>query len=299
MPAIYTPLRYPGGKSKLGPYLSSVLRANRLIGATYSEPYAGGAGAALYLLFRGYVTRIVLNDLDRAVVSFWRAVLQHNERFARLVEHARLNVREWDRQRQVLRSAPSGFDLGFAFFYVNRTSRSGIMNGGVIGGRRQRGEWLIDARFNAGQLAERIRAIGTMRRYISVTRRDALEFLDEVASSREPKSFTYLDPPYYDPGEALYTNHYAPADHAKIARRLGACTHPWLLTYDDCPEIRGLYRGFRILDCELSYSAREVRRGREVIVLGRSVNAPTYSPIPRRHRPGFAVVGTRRRGARR
>ena len=289
MPANYTPLRYPGGKSKLGPYLSDVVRSNRLVDGTYAEPYAGGAGAGLFLLLRGYASRLQLNDIDRGVVAFWRSVLTHTERFARAIETVPLTVPEWDAQKETLRSAKSGFDLGFAFFYLNRTNRSGIMNAGVIGGRDQLGAWGMDARFNRAELASRVRAIGSMKRSISVTRLDALAFLGQLADDADPRRLVYLDPPYYEKGQDLYPNYYTAEDHEQIARRLRAFRQPWLLTYDDCPEIRALYRRSPLLESELSYSAREIRRGREVLVFGGGLR-PVRSSKAASGRKGFAVL---------
>ena len=292
MPITYTPLRYPGGKSKLGPFLASFVRTNRLMDAGYAEPYAGGAGAGLHLLFRGYASRLHLNDKDRGVVSFWRAVLERNEAFAQQVERVPLTLAEWDRQKETLRAANMGYELGFAFFYLNRTNRSGIMNAGVIGGREQTGEWGIDARFNRVELAARVRALASFRKQITVTRLDALDFLGELVEHTE-RLLTYLDPPYFAKGQDLYPNFYAPEDHAAIAEFLQTYPHPWLMTYDACQEVRELYRHRRVFDSELSYSAREVRRGQELVILGPGLRLPAPADLERagaRYRPGFELV---------
>jgi len=289
MTSTYSPLRYPGGKTKLGPYLAAVFRANRLIDSSYAEPYAGGAGAGLHLLFRGYASRLELNDIDRGVVSFWRAVLTRTEHFAKAIERVPLTVKEWDHQKKLLRSAPMGFELGFAFFYLNRTNRSGIINGGIIGGRQQKGADLIDARFNRADLACRVRAVGTMKRNISVTRLDALDFVDRLSTDTKDRRFVYLDPPYFEKGPDLYPNFYSRSDHAAIAARMRAFDQPWLMTYDDCAEIRELYKSNPILSSELSYSAREVRRGREVVVFGGGLRPPSSAHYADTRR-GFAII---------
>jgi len=300
MAASYTPLRYPGGKAKFGPYLSEVLRANKLVDASCAEPYAGGAGASLYLLFRGFVADVQLNDIDRGVVSFWRAVLGQNEQFASRIERVPLSVRQWDVQKKALHSAPMGFDLGFAFFYLNRTNRSGIMNAGIIGGRKQESEWGIDARFNRDELAGRIRAIGRMRRFISISRLDALDFLSELDTARRPRQLVYLDPPYYNKGHELYTNFYSPEDHSKIAKHLRKFRQPWIATYDDCSEIRDIYAKETVLSSELSYSAREARRGKEVVIFSRHLSPPATPETGKRRRMGFSVTPrvSRRAGVR-
>jgi DNA adenine methylase len=292
MPTTYTPLRYPGGKSKLGPFLAQVFTANKLIDGLYAEPYAGGAGAGLFLVFRGYATRFLLNDIDRGVVSFWRAVLNHNERFASLIEKVPLTVAEWDRQKDAYATERQGFNLGFAFFYLNRTNRSGIMNAGIIGGRKQASEWGIDARFTREDLARRVRALAAFRRNISVSRLDALDFLQGIASERRSRrTLVYLDPPYFRKGQDLYTNFYTPADHAAIADRLAGFRLPWLLTYDDCPEIRKLYRRLRVYESEVTYSAREKTRGREIVVLAPYLKLPSEPPRSKRdYAPGFELL---------
>jgi DNA adenine methylase len=293
----YTPLRYPGGKAKLGPYLSTVLRFNRLFDTHFVEPFAGGSGAALFLLMRGYVKTIHLNDIDPAVASFWRAVIQHPRRFVQRIESVPLTVEEWERQRLIYTTLRGGFELGFAFFFLNRTNRSGIMNAGVIGGKQQTGKWGIDARFNRAELAERVRLIGTMRHLITVSSDDALDLLAKLDVRRRSdlsKLFVYLDPPYFTKGRDLYTNFYVPEDHAVIARKLRKARWPWLLTYDDCPEIRALYSEYQMRESELSYSAREVRRGREIVVFGPGVRPPVVSL----QREGFRLLDEKDRAKR-
>jgi DNA adenine methylase len=290
---IYTPLRYPGGKAKLGPFLSDLLRANGLADCCLGEPYAGGAGASLFLLFRGYAKSIVLNDIDPGVFAFWRAVLKYGDRFAARIHRVPLSVKEWDHQKAVLAdSGSSVFDRGFAFFYLNRTNRSGILNGGIIGGRDQSGPYKIDARFNRSDLANRVHALGSMKRSITISSLDAMSFLTEFRLHRTTTPrFVYLDPPYFEKGSVLYTTFYTAESHAAIARRLRRYPLPWVLTYDDCREIRELYAEFKPRSSEISYSAREVRRGKELIILSRDLRLPRRAPRATHSRwiPGFQL----------
>jgi DNA adenine methylase len=150
----FTPLRYPGGKAKLAEYIKEIIRANKLYDGEYVEPYAGGAGIALELLFQEYVTKIHINDLSAPVYSFWKAALNDTDELCRLIKNTRLSMASWDRQKRIFSNprSHSYVDLGFATFFLNRTNRSGILNGGVIGGRDQTGPWKIDARYNADEL---------------------------------------------------------------------------------------------------------------------------------------------------
>src|ERR1019366_3463795 len=142
MPYTYPPRRYPGGKNALAGYLREIIKANKLVNPNYVEPYCGGAGAALNLLFSEVVSDVYLNDIDPAVYSFWRFCASDPEAICDRIASARFSVREWDRQRAVLRrSARASRDLAFATLYLNRVNRSGILRGGLIGGREQLGNW--------------------------------------------------------------------------------------------------------------------------------------------------------------
>jgi DNA adenine methylase len=259
--AFATPLRYPGGKGRLGAWLANLLRANKISGGWYIEPYAGGAGAAILLLSRGYVDHIVLNDLDPVVHAFWWAVLNDTEGLLRLLEHTPVTMESWERQRQI-HATPGAHtltELGFATFFLNRTNRSGILKGGVIGGKAQTGQWLMTARFNKDDLANRIKTIASLRRHISLYNEDAVDLMSNIQSDLPAKSLTYLDPPYYHKGSQLYRNHYRPEDHAAIAEAVGQIQTPWLVTYDNCVEIQELYSEFNSVEFSLHYSTHTER----------------------------------------
>lgn len=193
-----SPLRYPGGKAVLSQFLGEVIRENGLADGVYVEPYAGGAGAALNLLFGEHVREIVLNDIDRCVFAFWRAVLNQTETFTGLVRQTRITIPEWKRQRKIYKtsSRKPQIALGFAGFYLNRCNRSGIMvNGGPIGGIRQTGKWKLNARFNKPALISRIERVALYKSRITACNEDALDFLRQIRMDCDPeRTLVYLDP---------------------------------------------------------------------------------------------------------
>jgi len=136
-----TPLRYPGGKQKLAPFILEVMKENELVGGHYAEPYAGGAGVAIDLLLSGKVSHIHLNDTCPGIYAFWRSVLTQTEALCRRISRASMTIEEWRRHKEIL-SRPTEheqIDVGFSMFYLNRCNRSGIISGGVIGGLKQGG----------------------------------------------------------------------------------------------------------------------------------------------------------------
>lgn len=263
-----SPLRYPGGKARFSPFFMDLLESEGLTGGWYCEPYAGGAGVALALLFDEYVERIYINDLSPAIYAFWQSVLYHTDDLVKRIADVTITVDEWKRQREIHRDAQSQdtLDLGFATFFLNRTSRSGILGtSGIIGGLAQKGKWKIDARFSRDALIQRIEKIADYSNRIEVSGEDAADFLVTTVPSLGGQGLIYLDPPYFEKGDRLYEKSYRPADHEAIAQLVRDLDCPWIVTYDDVPEIREMYAGETVLDYGIKYSAAARRVGQEVM----------------------------------
>jgi DNA adenine methylase len=275
----FTPLRYPGGKAKLAAYVKSLMKENRMLDGEYVEPYAGGAAIALELLFHEYVSRIHINDISKPVHAFWKSVLDHTDALCKLIIDTPLTVTAWDRQRHIMENPKDAhvLALGFATFFLNRTNRSGILNGGIIGGRDQTGPWKIDARYNAQELVHRIESIASMKGRIRLTRQDALRFLKSGVEKWPEKTLIYLDPPYYVKGRDLYYDFYAPEDHASVADfvRREITKQRWIVSYDNAPAIRELYRGSPHVVYDIGYSARSASQGSEVMFFGDGLKVPS------------------------
>ena len=272
-----SPLRYPGGKSCLHGLVAQILRLNRLERAHYAEPYAGGAGLALSLLFGGHISEVHLNDVDRSVWAFWHSVLNDTDALVRRIETSPVDMPEWHRQREVYLH-PEDFDdlsLGFATFFLNRTNRSGIIKGaGVIGGLNQTGNYKIDCRFNRPDLVRRIRRIAKYRSRIHLYRSDALNFIDDMDEALPARSFLCIDPPYFNKGSSLYTSFYNPADHLAVSQAVLGLDRPWVLTYDNTPEISHLYKARRQFSFDVNYSVQTKRIGTELLVASKGLKLP-------------------------
>ena len=276
-PTFYTPLRYPGGKGKLAPYIKRLFEENNLVDGVYVEPYAGGAAVAMELLLHEYVKKIYINDISAGVAAFWRSVLDNTDALCAAITGAKLTMPEWHRQREVQRHAEDHDDLtlGYSTFYLNRTNRSGILNAGVIGGKQQTGKWKMDARFNASDLVQRIHAIARIRSRIDFHQEDAIDFINNVAPLLASKSLIYLDPPYYVKGSDLYLHHYEHDDHVQIAKRVARLrTKNWIVSYDNAPEVQPMYAKFRKIVYGLSYSAQDRYKGAEVMFFSEGLKIP-------------------------
>lgn len=278
-----SPLRYPGGKSSIAPFLRDVIELNNLEGGTYIEPYAGGAGAALALLFGGVVDRIVINDFDPVIYAIWASVLYEPGQFVERIKTVPLTIEQWHIQKDILTNHKyhHSLDVGFAAFYLNRCNRSGILKAGPIGGQSQNGNYTLGVRFNREALIAKIRRIESYQDQIDVFNLDAIQFLQTVIPKIEGPKLVYLDPPYYEKGLQLYLNAYEHEDHENLAWFLETKLHDcsWILTYDDAAQIKAMYKESNTVTYSLNYFAHHAKRGSELLIAPHSLKLPEQVQI--------------------
>lgn len=281
---LFTPLRYPGGKARFAPLIAEVIQRNGLDGGNYLEPYAGGAGVALVLLFDGVVEHVHINDADPAVAVFWRVATRSTRELIDLVANEPVTMDAWHHWRAVMLGEKNGSELerGFATLFMNRTNRSGILKGGVIGGKSQAGAYKVDERFMRDELCLRLERIGQHSDFINIYEEDAYELLLRCHQFLPQRSLVYLDPPYYVKGEGLYRNFYQHQDHLKIARLLGSTRfrRPWVVSYDAAKEIKDMYAYARSMSYGLHYTAQRRYTGSEVMFFSQRLVAPPQSEAP-------------------
>jgi DNA adenine methylase len=269
LPITPSPLRYPGGKTKLYERLVSLLKENRLQDVTYVEPFCGGCGLAIKLLLSEKVSNIVINDIDPAIYAFWYCVLNKTDELCSRITKCNITITERDRQIQVLNNINNQKinNIGFATLFLNRTNISGILNAGPIGGREQEGKDKINARFNKSVLINKIDALANRKNKISLYNLDVIEFINKVLPTyASRKLFLNFDPPYVKKGQELYLNHFAIEDHKRLRDTVSKCSQHWIVTYDYNELILDLYSSFVFERIQLNHSAGNMKKGEEVII---------------------------------
>lgn len=286
---IFTPLRYPGGKTILTDYLSKIISCNSLNKAIYVEPFCGGSGAAIRLLINNQTERIILNDADKSIFAFWYSLKHFGDSFINLIEKTNVSIDEWIIQKSIFTAKNCNSDedllkLGFSTFFLNRCNRSGILNAGPIGGnskeKQENASFKINARFNKPPLIEKVKAIIRVSDRIDIYNLDALKFLKNVINtkpnSEKENIIIYLDPPYYSKGSSLYLNYYHNHDHELLRNFLfdHQNSYRWLLSYDNVNAIKELYRDFDLFSFYLNYSAHNCKLGSELLIHSCNTNLP-------------------------
>lgn len=278
MPYCYSPLRYPGGKTKIYSTVRELLEHNGLLGETYIEPFAGGAGLAIKLLLNKDVKRIVLNDYDPAIYAFWYSVLNYSEKLIDNIITTDITPNEWKKQKEIYSDQNKNdiLSLGFATFFLNRTNRSGILSGGIIGGVNQNGNYLIDARFNKSDLINKISTISKLKDRIILSNMDASEFLEPHNLNSFYKAFINLDPPYVKKGARLYKNSFTEEEHRVLCQKISSCGRKWIVTYDVCSLVAELYNDYRCSYLDVTYSIQKNKKAQEYIFFSNNLNIPEH-----------------------
>ncbi len=273
----YSPLRYPGGKSRLSEFIKLIIEKIGMTNCTYIEPFAGGAGVALSLLVDNCVNDIVINDYDKAIYSFWRAIKNDSEELIEKIVNTPVTMDEWYKQKEIYtQTHVYSVDLAFATFFLNRTNRSGILSAGPIGGYAQDGEWKLNVRYDKTKLIEKIKKIADNKERIKVYNKDILSLITNYIPKYGDRVFIYFDPPYFNKGQKLYKNFFSSEDHEKIKNAIMEhIKAPWIVTYDAVDEIRMLYKEYDIKKFDLTYSAANKGTASELMIFSDSVFCPS------------------------
>lgn len=271
MPVTKSPLRYPGGKTQLAKFVEYTIKNNSLENVIYCEPFSGGFGAGLELLFSNSVDSVIINDLDLGIYSIWYSILNDLDNFIDLIKNTPITIDEWYKQKEIytelINSDGYSLELAYATFFLNRTNRSGIITGGPIGGHAQDAKDLIDCRYNRENLIKKIKEIHEYKERITLFNYEANTLINDVLLDINPYNlFVFFDPPYYKQGKNLYTNFFDHDNHVELQKCIELMDdYKWITTYDYEENIREIYSDYPALEYKIRYSANRVRKATEYL----------------------------------
>jgi DNA adenine methylase len=277
-------LRYPGGKGKLATRLVSVIHdyfdRNRDKRMIYCEPFFGAGAIGLRLLEKTAIQSVAFNDYDPAMYSVWKTVKEQPTALIEKVEAFSPSIEAFHEFKAFLLALkpfaddthpkpPAGedmVDIAFKKIAVHQMSYSGLgtKSGGPLGGAEQKSAYKVGCRWSPKQLKKEITRINRLmaskktwdeahQRYWDNCHISGFQFYHAWPLGSVP-AFIYLDPPYYEKGPELYQFSFSDEQHEGLSRLLRHNPHPWLLSYDDCPQVRALYDYAAVREVPLNYS---------------------------------------------
>ena len=290
---IKSPLRYPGGKSKLIEYIKRLIISEGLTGCEFYEVYAGGASVSINLLADRVVKRIIINEKDPLVYSFWYSVFFKTKELCDLIYSTPITLEKWYEMSKYRNPNfihdKSVVEMGFACLFLNRTNFSGILNANMLGGTKQKSKYKIDCRFNKEKIIKLINEISQMKENVEVYNLDAIDFMKaKVPKTYKGLSFVYLDPPYYKQGKKLYRYYYEDDEHIILSEYILKQPFNWLISYDKHDFIEKLYskKNIAIRSIYFDYSVHTSKRNQEEILISNLEIPPIEGIVEAKKIPG-------------
>jgi DNA adenine methylase len=265
--------RYPGGKAKLYAPIAAALRRVAPVATRYVEPFFGGGSIGIRFLTEAPgIVSAELNDRNDALIALWRSVQKFPNALNRCITDFVPTPDAFYEIREILLDVERRQSIplvrrGFFELVIHQISYSGlgVKSGSPLGGRAQASKYKIDCRWSPDYLCRRIHELHQLFNSLRVV------FTSQHFSAclpTSPDSVTYLDPPYYHRGNDLYQFGFTQMDHEELAALLRRGPN-WVLSYDDCEEIRDLYSWAKIEELETNYSITTARRRREILITWR------------------------------
>jgi len=230
-----TPFRYPGSKAKTAPYIVSIFPKRN----TYNDIFVGGGSVIFEIATEFPKSHIYANDKDPRVAAFW-SYIATSENVRELCDRIRGFVPSVEAFRSLQNEKPTCFTA----IGLNRCAFSGIMHGNPIGGNNQDSDWGVGCRYNCSAIIHKVTILNNIfRNRLTVT---CLDFSEAI---KVGGAFVYADPPYFHKGGGLYEQK---VDHQMLRKSIDAVDE-FVLSYDDCKEIRSMYSGFNIEKLNVRY----------------------------------------------
>lgn len=269
--------RYPGGKSKLrNAIIQYIHKAYELFpGYEYSEPFFG-AGGVFFNIQNLNTTNICLNDLDYDVACIWNSIRLDHVKLCSFIANFCPNVDIFYKFKNDLLNYRSSdiFDTALKKIALHQMSYSGLGTkaGGPIGGNGQTSKYSVSCRWNSETLVKNVKKTHEIFNKFNFRSNSILSLDFAEIINKSNNTFLYLDPPYYIKGEALYKHAFSIEDHARLQKLLLSTKQPWILSYDDCPEIKELYKDNKFIELNVNYSINTSRNKKELLIFSKNLD---------------------------
>ncbi|MEH2005007.1 DNA adenine methylase [Nostoc sp.] len=265
MKLIKSPLRYPGGKSKA---INTIIRYLPSNFSEYREPFVGGGSIFIYLKQNFPKIDIWINDINQELFLFWKTAQSSLKDLVKEVQQIKSSSSDgrslFEKMTTVDVEQLSDFERAVRFFILNRITFSGTVESGGYS------EQAFYKRFTDSSI-ERLGEMKDILKDIKITNLD----YSKVLKAEGKNVLNFLDPPYLSVTKSkLYGKKgdlHLSFDHHRFADEMRECKHDWLITYDDCINIRENFKSFYLVEWELqygmnNYKQKSASKGKELII---------------------------------
>ncbi len=255
---ILSPFRYPGSKARAVKFIKEVWEKS--YHDEYREPLVGGGGV---FFGKKKVKYNWLNDLDKELMITYKFIADPNLRI-KLIEKVSKEIASKERHQEIKIWRPkTDLDIAYRYFYLNRTSYSGIMKKPAWGYHPKKS-------VPPSRWGPRIELASRKLEGVKLTSLDYHEVINALPTGNHV--FIFVDPPYFKADQKrAYKFYFTLEDHIALCNVLKHTNYDFCLTYDDCEEVRELYEWAEIYPVSWRYhtaNARKAERkmGMELII---------------------------------
>ena len=267
-----SPLRFPGSKFQAFKFIEPILQSIEY--DEYREPFFGG-GAIFFAKSKSKINWI--NDLSKDLIITFQVIA--NFKLKNMLIEKLSKEETPTREKHVLfkeMKPKSKFEIAYKYFYLNRTSYSGIMKKPAWG-------FHLTKSVHPNKLGGRINESHIKLQDVQMTNQDYEKVISSPAKG--DSVILFVDPPYYKADQKrAYEHSFIEKDHKRVAKVLKNTDHKFILTYDDCEEIRDLYSWANICPVSWRYhtansNTSKRNMGKELIITNFKLNSKTLNTI--------------------
>lgn len=252
-------LRYPGGKQKISKIILEKVESFLNCQSEYIEPFFGGGSIGLSLFKKRKIEKAKINDKDFSLYCLWTSVLKYPDKLIEKTLSYTPEVEDFYSYKDYLIKTKRScleediIDIGFKKLVIHQISYSGlgVKSGGPLGGKEQKSKYKIDCRWNSNKIANKIQKCHILFKTTEVEC-TCCDFSETLNGNENTVYF--LDPPYYVKGNQLYSVFFSIKDHFTLCELLKKSKSKWVLSYDDCEEIRKMYDWAKIETIPIKYT---------------------------------------------
>lgn len=233
---------YVGGKRNLAKRI--VARIEATPHECYAEPFVGMGGV---FLRRNLAPKAeVINDASRDVATFFRILQRHYPQFMDALRFQITSRAAFERLCNTDPDTLTDLERAARFLYVQRLSYGGKVAGRSFG---------VDtrARFNLNTLGSRLEELHERLAGVVI---ECLDFEAFLRRYDKPTTLFYLDPPYHGTEGYYGKGMFSREDFLRLAGALAGLKGRFLLSINDCPEIRETFKSFQLEPVETTYTVK-------------------------------------------
>lgn len=233
---------YIGGKRNLARPLCALI--DSIPHATYAEPFVGMGGIFFRRTLRPKAE--VINDISKDVATLFRILQRHYAQFMEVIKFQLTTRVEFERLRRTDPDTLTDLERSARFLYLQRTAFGGKVAGRTFGVSVDR-----SARFNITELGAILEDVHTRLAGVTI---ECLPYAEFIRRYDRRTTLFYLDPPYWDSEDDYGSGVFTKQDFVRLAKVLSGISGRFILSINDRPEVRRIFRRFVINEIDTTYS---------------------------------------------